>query len=203
MKIFSTSVPFSRFYPYTPPNEGAGLITVDRDLCWRINPGGLVTPAVIGAICWAHNNFTSPPAQHQAVLQGLGLEYYQQPGGATILRPQKRYRSPSAAEAGTAEHFNLTTPQLPLHHYDAIEVYGCVEGESGIERYETNEHQEATQPHFWSVALHLESGHIETIADFPQESQADSFGQLMQEVLLLARNAAGLSSPHLQLSPTT
>ena len=64
------------FNPYAPPNEGAGLQTVDRDLCWRINRRGLVTPAVIGAICWAQNNFPISDAQHQAILNGLGLEYH-------------------------------------------------------------------------------------------------------------------------------
>ena len=26
------------FKPYSQPNEGTSLLTVDRDLCWRINP---------------------------------------------------------------------------------------------------------------------------------------------------------------------
>lgn len=185
------------FQPYTPPNEGAGLVTVDRDLCWRINPRGLVTSAVIGAICWARNNFTIPVAQHQAILQGLGLEYHQQPGGATVLRPQQRYRNPPAVGMKTAELFNLTTPQLPLHHYDAVEVYPCLEGGGGIERFEANEHPASAHPHFWSVALHLEIGHIEIIADFPAQAQAEAFGDLMREVLRAARKAEGLDTTHL------
>ncbi|MES2400212.1 MAG: hypothetical protein V4573_09525 [Pseudomonadota bacterium] len=197
MKMSPTSVSSQYFRAYTPPNEGAGLITVDRDLCWRINPRGLVTPAVIGAICWAHNNFTIPAAQHQAILQGLGLEYHQQPGGATILRPQQRYRNPSTVGKKSAEPFNLTTPQLPLHHYDAIEVYGCVEGEGGIERFEANEHQDTVKPHFWSVALHVEIGHVETIADFPTEPPAAAFGEVMRQILNLARQAQGLAISHL------
>lgn len=42
------------FIPYTPPNEGEDLQFTDRDLCWRINPRGLVTPAVI-ARCVGHS----------------------------------------------------------------------------------------------------------------------------------------------------
>jgi hypothetical protein len=80
------------FKPYTPPNEGASLLTVDRDLCWRLNPRGLVTPEVIGAICWARNNFSMSTAQHLAILVGLGLEYHQIPGGVTVLRPKDAHR---------------------------------------------------------------------------------------------------------------
>ena len=56
------------FKPYMPPNEGAGLLTVDRDLCWRINPRGLVTPAVIGAICWARKR--PPPLLERRTASG-------------------------------------------------------------------------------------------------------------------------------------
>lgn len=193
------SLPMSQtFQPYTPPNEGAGLSTVDRDLCWRINPRGLVTPAVIGAICWARNNFSIPALQHQALLHGLGLEYHQQLGGATILRPRQRYLSPATAEGKPAEPFNLSTPQLPLHHYDAVEVYGCVEVEGGIERYEANEHSDTFKPHFWSVALHLEVGYIETIADLPTQAPAETFGELMRQLLKSARQARGVDISHLQ-----
>jgi hypothetical protein len=185
------------FKPYTPPNEGIGLLSVDRDLCWRINPRGLVTPAVIGAVCWARNNFPVSDSQHEAILNGLGLEYRQLPVGATILQPQLPYRLPPPANRTAAEFFNLTSPQLPLHHYDAVEVYPCVEGEGGIERFEANEHPESAHPHFWSVALHLEVGHIETIADFPACAQAEAFGALMREVLRSSRKDAGLDTPHL------
>ena len=54
------------FEPYVPPNEGAGILTVDRDLCWRINERGLVTTAVIGAVCWTRNNFRMSDAQQLA-----------------------------------------------------------------------------------------------------------------------------------------
>ncbi len=185
------------FKPYPPPNEGAGLLTVDRDLCWRINPRGLVTPAVVGAVCWARNNFPISDCQHQAVLSGLGLEYHQLPGGATVLQPQLPYRLPPATGKAAGDYFNLTSPQLPLHHYDAVEVYPCVEGEGGIERFEVNEHPASVHPHFWSVALHLEVGHIETIADFPGWAQAEAFGDLMRQILRSARKAQGLATPHL------
>lgn len=185
------------FKPYAPPNEGEGLLTVDRDLCWRINPRGLVTPAVIGAVCWVRNNFPISDLQNQAVLNGLGLEYHQLPGGATVLQPQLPYRLPPPSNRTAAEYFQLTKPQLPLHHYDAIEVYPCVESENGIERFEANEHPADTHPHFWSVALHLEVGHIETIADFPAWAQAEAFGELMREVIRSARKAQGLDTTHL------
>lgn len=185
------------FKPYTPPNEGAGLLTVDRDLCWRINPRGLVTPAVIGAVCWARNNFDISDSQHQAILEGLGLEYRQLPDGATILQPQLPYRLPPPLSRASAEFFNLTARQLPLDQYDAVEVYPCVEGEGGIERFEANEHPASAHPHFWSVALHLEIGHIETIADFPAQAQAEVFGNLMREILRSARKAEGLDTLHL------
>ncbi|MDI1240040.1 MAG: hypothetical protein PSV26_21370 [Polaromonas sp.] len=185
------------FKPYAPPNEGAGLQTVDRDLCWRINPRGLVTPAVIGAVCWARNNFSISDRQHQAVLSGLGLEYHQLPGGATVLQPQLPYRLPPATDKAAGDYFSLTSPQLTLHHYDAVEVYPCVEGEDGIERFEANEHPANAHPHFWSVALHLEVGHIETIADFPLQAQAQTFGTVMRELIRNARTDPGLSTVHL------
>lgn len=185
------------FQPYTPPNEGAGLLTVDRDLCWRINPRGLVTPAVIGAVCWARNNFLMVPHQHHAILTGLGLECHQLPNGATVLQPQLPYRLPPASNKAAAEYFNLTNPQLPLHHYDAVEVYPCVEGEGGIERFEASEHSASAHPHFWSVALHLEVGHTETIADFPGWTQAEAFGDVMREILRSARKVEGRDTTHL------
>lgn len=66
-----------KFKPYTPPNEGGGPLTVDKDLCWRLNPEGLVTPAVVGAVCWARNHFKISGAQHRGLLVGLGLEYHE------------------------------------------------------------------------------------------------------------------------------
>jgi len=45
--------------------------------------------------------------------------------------------------------------------------------------------------------LHLEIGHIETIADFPVQAQAEAFGDLMREVLLTARKAERLDILHL------
>jgi hypothetical protein len=188
------------FKPYAPPNEGAGLLTVDRDLCWRINPRGLVTPAVIGAVCWARNNFDISDSKQGAILEGLGLEYHQLPAGATILQPQLPYRLPPLPpllSRAPAKFFNLTAPQLPLDQYDAVEVYPCVEGEGGTERFEANEHPASTHPHFWSVALHLEVGHIETIADFPSWAQAEAFADLMRDVLRSARRAGGLDTIHL------
>lgn len=94
-------------------------------------------------------------------------------------------------------------PNLCLDAYDAIEVYGCVYAGFFIERLEANEHPDKAAPDFWSVALHLETGGIETIADFPHAPQAESFGELMRQILLEAREAAGLSSLHLQPLPTT
>lgn len=184
------------FKPYAPPNEGTGLQSVDRDLCWRINSRGLVTPAVIGAICWARNNFPISDAQHEALLKGLGLEYHRLPNAATTLRPQKVYCHPKASYS-SAQSFSLVQPQLPLHDYDAIEVYGCVESESGIERFEANEHLSCTQPAFWSVALHLEAGHIETIADFPAQAHAEVFGTVMNDLVRAARQDQGLDIAHL------
>jgi len=157
----------------------------------------LVTSAVIGAVCWARNNFSISDSQHQAILHGLGLECRPLPGGTTVLQPQLPYRLPPATNRSPAEFFTLTAPQLPLHHYDAVEVYPFVEGEGGIARFEGNEHPASAHPHFWSVALRLEVGHIETIADFPAWAQAEAFADLMRQVLLSARKAAGLITTHL------
>ena len=188
------------FVAYTPPNEGAGLVTVDRDLCWRLNQRGLVTPAVVGAVCWAQNNFSIPKAQHKAILDGLGLEYRKLPHGATILQPQKHFRLPPAAGRNAGDYLKLTNPQLPLHHYDAVEVYGCIEDEDGIQRFEVNEHLGGAKPHFWSVALHLEIGHIENIADFPKENQAETFGLVMTDLIRTARQAQGLDTSRLYVT---
>lgn len=123
-----------------------------------------------------------------------------------MLRPRDAYRVPLDVSKGcdnaqrdnpAVNTFTLTTPVLALAAYDAIEVYPCIEGEDGIERFEANEHAPATVPHFWSVALHLVSGGIEAIADFPTETQADTFGELMRGVLLAARQAAGLDACYL------
>lgn len=94
---------------------------------------------------------------------------------------------------------SIVTPTLPLEYYDAIEVYGCIQDPYTdlIERYEANEHPEA-DPHFWSVALHLDEGGIETIADFTTEAQADAFGELMRVVLLTVRHPRGLCTRHLK-----
>ena len=200
MNQTKTLLPVKQFQPYTPPNEGAGLVTVDRDLCWRINSRGLVTPAVIGAICWARNNFKMSDQQHQSILDGLGLAYHRLPTGATVLRPQERYRCQAGPERSTEHVFDLTNPQLPLHHYDAIEVYGCIKGEGGIHRFEPNEHPEGTQPHFWSVALHLEIGHIETVADFPRENHAETFGLVMTDLIRTARQTQGLDTSRLYVT---
>ncbi|AYQ26569.1 hypothetical protein DT070_00055 [Polaromonas sp. SP1] len=171
--------------------------SVDRDLCWRLNPRGLVTPAVIGAVCWARGNFFVSDAQHTALLRGLGLEYRYSASGATVLQPQLPYRLPPPKSKASAEFFNLSNPQMPLHQYDAVEVYPCVAREEGIEGFEANEHSVATHPDFWSVALHLEIGHIETIADFPGQEQAEAFGEVMRKGLLFARKAKGLGTAHL------
>ncbi len=184
----------SLFRPYMPPNEGKCLLTVDRDLAWRVDPRGRVTPAVIGAICWARNNFKMSDLQHQSLLDGLGLEYNRLPGGATALRPQGRYRHPEGSDRTGSHRFNLTMPQLPLHQYDAVEVYGCIEGEGGIQRFEANEDPEGAKPDFWSVALHLEIGHIENIADFPKENQAETFGLVMTDLIRSARQAQRLDT---------
>lgn len=191
--------PYCRsFLPYVPPNEGEGLLSVDRDIAWRLGARGLVTPAVIGAISWARNHFDFPVQKHRAILDGLGLEYHHIPSGATILRPQARYR-PGTASIATAP-FDLTNPQMPLHHYDAVEVFGCIDGDDCIQRFEANEHPEGTQPQFWSVALHLEIGHVETIADFPMERQAETFGLVMNDLIRTARQAQGLDTSRLYVT---
>lgn len=203
--------PFLEFKPYIPPNETDGLVTVDTDLCWRLHPEGLVTPAAIAAICWARNHFKISDIDHQALLNGLGLEYFNTGIGTTVLRPKDTFRVQQAstvkpANAGKRHQlqaFSLVSPVLALEEYDAIEVYPCISADHGIERFEANEHALTVSPDFWSVALHLETGGIETIADFPQASQAEAFGELMRQILLEAREAAGLSSPHLQPLPTT
>ncbi|MFC6282569.1 MULTISPECIES: hypothetical protein [Polaromonas] len=187
-----------KFHPYIPPNEGAGLITIDRDLCWRLNPRGLVTSAVIGAVCWARSHFKMTTQQHQSLLDGLGLQRHSLPDGATILRPQARYR-PGAGFTSTVP-FDLTNPQMPLHHYDAVEVFGCVEADDCIQRFETNEHPEGTQPQFWSVALHLEIGHIEIVADFPTERSAETFGLVMADLIRTARETQGLDTSRLYVT---
>ncbi|MFC6280782.1 MULTISPECIES: hypothetical protein [Polaromonas] len=203
--------PSTEFEPYIPPNETDGLVTVDTDLCWRLHPEGLVTPAAIAAICWARNHFKIPDTHHRALLDGLGLEYFNTGIGSTVLRPKDAYRLQHASTVNPADPgkqhklqtFSLASPVLALEEYDAIEVYPCISANHGIERFEANEHALTVSPDFWSVALHLETGGIETIADFPQASQAESFGELMRQILLEAREAEGLSSPHLQPLPTT
>lgn len=72
-----------------------------------------------------------------------------------------------------------------------------MEGEAGIERFEVDEHPTSAHPHLWRVALHLEVGHIEAIADFSVRAQAEAFADLMRQVLLSARKAAGLTTVHL------
>ncbi len=158
-----------------------------------MNSRGLVTQAVIGAIVWA-SNFGMTTVQRHSIPDGLGLEYHRLPSGATVLRPQKRYRCQTGAERSTDHVFDLTNPQLPLHQYDAVEVYGCVKGEGGIHRFEAYEYPEGTQPLFWSVALHLEIGHIETVADFPKENQAETFSLVMTDLVRTARQAQGLDT---------
>jgi hypothetical protein len=203
--------PSTEFEPYIPPNETDGLVTVDTDLCWRLYPEGLVTPAAIAAICWARNHFKISAIDHQALLNGLGLEYFNTGIGSTVLRPKDAYWFQQASTVKPAnvgkphqlQTFSLASPVLALEEYDAIEVYPCISADHGIERFEPNEHALTVSPDFWSVALHLETGGIETIADFPQASQAESFGELMRQILLEAREAAGLSSPHLQPLPPT
>lgn len=58
--------PSRAFEPYIPPNEEAGPLTVDKDLCWRLNSKGLVTPAVIGALCSVRNHFRMSALDHRA-----------------------------------------------------------------------------------------------------------------------------------------
>lgn len=91
-------------------------------------------------------------------------------------------------------NLSLTSPSMELTCYDAVEVYGCtVDGDGNIERVDSSE-----QPvKFWSVALHLVAGGIETIADFDKETQADAFGDLMTTVLREFRSARGMSVRHL------
>lgn len=195
------------FSPYVPPNEGAGLLTVDRDLCWRINARGLVTPAVIGAVCWARNNFRMSDTQQLAILDGLGLEYHQLPAGGTILRPKtahrialfsKRVRSDDGKPMPPSSIFSLTTPVLPLTEYDAVEVYPTVDDNDAVGRFDVQDHVHSTEPQFWSVALHLVSGGIETIADFPDQASADTFGELMRGMVIGARQAEGLDISRLK-----
>ena len=202
------------FIHYRPPNWGVSFKSTDNDLCWRINPEGLVTPAVVGAVCWARNHFRMSDAQQLAIFEGLGLEYHHPKIGGTVLRPQDAHRVPlftgsdkrSLKEGRSTTPFaafSLTTPACPLSKYDAVEVYPCLETAHGIERFEDNEHAPAVKPHYWSVALHLEAGHIETIADFPAQLQAEMFGEIMRGMLLLARRSAGLDASHLQPRPVT
>lgn len=82
------------FQPYPPPNESDGPLTIDKDLCWRINEAGHVTPAVIGAICWAQTHLSMTEVQQEAILVGLGLEIYRRPDNSTVLQPKDAYRIP-------------------------------------------------------------------------------------------------------------
>ena len=149
-----------------------------------------------------------PEAQRAAILTGLGLELHRMPGGNTELRPKEAYRQIPFKDLNTqspvqSAHttFSLVTPVQPLIAYDAIEVYPCIETAQGIERFEANEDSPATSPTFWSVALHLEAGHIETIADFPARLPAEMFGEVMRGLVLMDRQAAGLDTRHLQPRP--
>lgn len=196
LPMTQTSKPSRAFEPYVPPNEEAGPLTVDKDLCWRLNPQGLVTPAVIGAISWARNHFRMSAQDHRAILDGLGLEYFDTGLGGIVLRPQEAWRV-QPQSAPKPRPLNLSNPSLELKAYDAIEVYPCIQTEEGIERFEANEHSATAAADFWSVALHLETGGIETIADFPLESQAEVFGELMRGLVLAQRQTAGLDTRHL------
>lgn len=195
------------FAPYLPPNEGAGLVTADRDLCWRINPRGLVTPAVIGAVCWARNNFRMSDSQQLAILEGLGLEYHRLPEGGTVLRPKQAYRVALFSNGGEAgsrkpgfpcKTFSLNTPTLPLSQYDAIEVYPCLADDDQVIGLADDDPQAQSKSSFWSVALHLSAGHIETIADLPDREAADTFGEVMRKLVMAARREEGLDVALLQ-----
>lgn len=194
------------FIPYTPPNEGSGLLSVDRDLCWRINPRGLVSPAVIGAVCWARNHFRMSDAQHQAVLDGLGLEYHQVPMGGITLRPKAAHRvalfrpahsPPLVSNVANFPTFTLTAPLMPMRCYDAVEVTLGVEGSFCVGHNEDQDAALDALPHFWSVCIHLAIGHPETIADFPNRAQAEAFADVMRDVIGTARRDAGLDCSRL------
>lgn len=191
------------FSPYAPPNEGQGLLSVDRDLCWRINPRGLVTPAVIGAVCWARNHFGMSDAQQERVLAGLGLEYHRLHGGGTALRPKqanrialftRRFRQLDGRPAPASQIFSLTTPVLPLCEYDDIEVFPCIGGDGGVGRFDVQDHLASIEAQFWTVALHLPSGELENIADFPDQGSAECFGELVRKLVLGARQAECLDT---------
>ena len=80
--------------PYRPPNAGDGPLTIDKDLCWRINRESedVVTPAVVSVVAWAfvHTHLTN--AQKTELLNGLGLEWHEDRLGMSVLRPKHEFR---------------------------------------------------------------------------------------------------------------
>lgn len=88
---------------------------------------------------------------------------------------------------------HITGPSLELEEYDAVEVYPCVLEKSGVNSYveQWDESYLPRKPDFWSVALHLEAGHIETLIDTLTRENAMQFGLAFENMLLLFRQAAG------------
>lgn len=80
--------------PYLPPNHGAGPLTLDKDIAWRVNHDGsdLVTENVIGAVAWmlVHGRLTK--AERAQLLNGLGLEYVDRGQGVRVVQPKQEYR---------------------------------------------------------------------------------------------------------------
>jgi len=76
------------------------------------------------------------------------------------------------------DYTNFTTPYLPLDQYDAVEVAGCIEAYGCVERVEDD-----SEPHFWSVYLHLKEGGCECVADCNTRGQADEFAAVLEFVL--------------------
>lgn len=87
------------FKPYTPPCAGNGPLTLERDLCWRINPdqSDKVTPAVVGAVAYLFVHGLLNDKQKVALLDGLGLEWKQGRMGDSVLQPRVEFFQPVEA----------------------------------------------------------------------------------------------------------
>lgn len=80
---------------YLPPNAGAGPLTLDKDIAWRINTAGsdVVTDHVVGAVAWMLTHGRLTKKERTQLLDGLGLEHVDNGQGVRVVQPKQEYRS--------------------------------------------------------------------------------------------------------------
>lgn len=93
--------------------------------------------------------------------------------------------------------FFLKHPEQALVKYVNVEVNPCIITINGIEFFDSRKHGKID---FYSIYLRRAEGYVENIADFPHAAQAESFAELMRQVILQARCSAGLTSPLIKSS---